>query len=142
MSTTDFFRARLDAMIDLRHPLAVLASRLPWTQIEANLAPVFAHADRAGRLDDDALQPQAQAQQWQAAVAGVADGTDLAGERDAIASRNSPGVGRGSSRSGRSTSSLSLMMIACFGSNKSAAAMRPTSRTKDENCLARACSLI
>ena len=27
MSTPDFFRARLDQMIDLRHPLAVLASR-------------------------------------------------------------------------------------------------------------------
>lgn len=50
MSTTGFFRARLDAMIDLRHPLAVLASRLPWAQIEANLAPVFAHANRAGRM--------------------------------------------------------------------------------------------
>jgi IS5 family transposase len=30
MSTPDFFRARLDAMIDLRHPLAVLAIRMPW----------------------------------------------------------------------------------------------------------------
>ena len=49
MSTTDFFRARLDAMIDLRHPLAVLATRMPWAQIEASLAPVFAHKDRAGR---------------------------------------------------------------------------------------------
>jgi transposase, IS5 family len=26
MSTPDFFRSRLDAMIDLRHPLAVLAN--------------------------------------------------------------------------------------------------------------------
>jgi IS5 family transposase len=51
MSTanSDFFRARLDSMIDLRHPLAVLASRMPWVQIEANLAPLFAHLDRAGR---------------------------------------------------------------------------------------------
>lgn len=49
MTTTDFFRARLDAMIDLRHPLAVLATRMPWPQIESNLAPVFAHLDRAGR---------------------------------------------------------------------------------------------
>lgn len=30
MATDDFFRARLDQMIDLRHPLAVLASRMPW----------------------------------------------------------------------------------------------------------------
>ncbi len=29
--TPDFFRPRLVEMIDLRHPLAVLASRLPWS---------------------------------------------------------------------------------------------------------------
>jgi hypothetical protein len=29
LATDDFFRARLDEMIDLRHPLAVLASRMP-----------------------------------------------------------------------------------------------------------------
>jgi IS5 family transposase len=52
MSTSDSFRSRLDAMIDLRHPLAVLATRLPWTQIEASLALVFAHANRAGRFVD------------------------------------------------------------------------------------------
>jgi hypothetical protein len=28
--TDDFFRNRLDQMINLRHPLAVLASRMPW----------------------------------------------------------------------------------------------------------------
>ena len=27
METTDFFRCRIDAMINLRHPLAVLATR-------------------------------------------------------------------------------------------------------------------
>jgi IS5 family transposase len=27
--TDDFFRNRLDQMIDLRHPLAVLANRMP-----------------------------------------------------------------------------------------------------------------
>ena len=37
-STDDFFRSRLDHMIDLRHPLAVLASRMPWQEIEASLA--------------------------------------------------------------------------------------------------------
>ena len=26
----DFFRNRLDQMIDLRHPLALLANRMPW----------------------------------------------------------------------------------------------------------------
>jgi len=49
MATDDFFRARLDQMIDLRHALAVLATRMPWAQIEASLAPVFAHRDRKGR---------------------------------------------------------------------------------------------
>ena len=49
MATDDFFRARLDQMIDLRHPLAVLAIRMPWQAIEASLAPVFAHRDRKGR---------------------------------------------------------------------------------------------
>ena len=54
MATEDFFRARLDQMIDLRHPLAVLASRMPWAQIEASLAPVLAHRDRKGRLSEGA----------------------------------------------------------------------------------------
>ncbi len=36
--TADFFRNRLDQMIDLRHPLAVLANRIPWQEIEASLA--------------------------------------------------------------------------------------------------------
>lgn len=40
--TDDFFRARLEQMIDLKHPLAVLASRLPWAQLESTLAPAFA----------------------------------------------------------------------------------------------------
>jgi transposase, IS5 family len=48
MSTDDFFRARLDSMIDMRHPLAVLATRMPWAQIEAALAPALAHKDRSG----------------------------------------------------------------------------------------------
>jgi transposase, IS5 family len=48
MSTDDFFRARLDSMIDMRHPLAVLATRMPWADIEAALAPALAHKDRSG----------------------------------------------------------------------------------------------
>ena len=50
MATDDFFRARLDQMIDLRHPLAVLAKRVPWSAIEASLAPRLAHRDKRGRL--------------------------------------------------------------------------------------------
>lgn len=49
MVTGDFFRARLDQMIDLRHPLAVLAGRMPWSQIEAALAPAFARKNRPGQ---------------------------------------------------------------------------------------------
>jgi len=60
METTDFFRSRIDAMINLRHPLAVLATRMPWEQIEATLAPKFEHKDRAGQLVDgqDMLGPK------------------------------------------------------------------------------------
>ena len=43
MTTPDFFRSRLDEMIELKHPLAVLATRLPWGAIEAALAPKLAH---------------------------------------------------------------------------------------------------
>lgn len=48
MNTTDFFRARQDQMIDLRHPLAVLARRIPWDRIEEQLSPFFAHKNRPG----------------------------------------------------------------------------------------------
>ncbi len=37
LMTDDFFRNRLDQLIDLRHPLAVLANRMPWQEIEASL---------------------------------------------------------------------------------------------------------
>lgn len=62
MATDDFFRNRLDQMIDLRHPLAVLAQRMPWQRIEAALAPALAHKNRAGkRVDDvDLFGPSAQ----------------------------------------------------------------------------------
>jgi IS5 family transposase len=45
MSTPDFFRSRLDAMVDPRHPLAVLARRLDWEQIETRIGPLFARQD-------------------------------------------------------------------------------------------------
>jgi IS5 family transposase len=35
-------------MIDLRHPLAVLAQRMPWDRIEEQLSALFAHRDRPG----------------------------------------------------------------------------------------------
>jgi len=54
MATDDFFRARLDGMVDPRHPLVVLASRIPWPQIEDTLAPALAHKDRKGRIVEGA----------------------------------------------------------------------------------------
>ena len=45
----DFFRSRLDQMIDLRHPLAILASRMPWQELEANIAGVLASRVRSGK---------------------------------------------------------------------------------------------
>jgi IS5 family transposase len=47
-ATDDFFRSRIDHMIDLRHPLAVLAARMPWQEIEALVAQVFSRKGRAG----------------------------------------------------------------------------------------------
>lgn len=46
-ATEDFFRSRIDHMIDLRHPLAVLASRMPWQQIEASVAHLFSRKARS-----------------------------------------------------------------------------------------------
>ena len=50
MQTPDFFRARIDAMINLNDPLAVLATRLPWEQIEASVAAKFERQERAGQI--------------------------------------------------------------------------------------------
>jgi IS5 family transposase len=49
----DFFRSRIDQMIDLRLPLAVLASRMPWQEIEASLAHNFARKVKSGKQIDD-----------------------------------------------------------------------------------------
>lgn len=74
--TPDFFRPRLAEMIDLRHLLAVLASRLPWAQIDAALAPYFARLERAGRLleQDDLFGPSLQLVGAGVAAYGVAAG--------------------------------------------------------------------
>lgn len=47
-ATEDFFRSRIDHMIDLRHPLAVLASRMPWQQIEASVSHLLSRKGRTG----------------------------------------------------------------------------------------------
>ncbi|MCX7231628.1 MAG: transposase, partial [Burkholderiales bacterium] len=49
IDASDFFRGRIDQMIDLRHPLAVLASRMPWQEIEASLDSQFARRVREGK---------------------------------------------------------------------------------------------
>jgi transposase, IS5 family len=50
MEAADFFRARIDVMINLNDPLAVLATRLPWAQIEAALQAKFERQHRAGQI--------------------------------------------------------------------------------------------
>jgi len=49
MSTPEFFRSRLEEMIDLHHPLAKLAAHLPWNQIESALAPSFSRKPLVGK---------------------------------------------------------------------------------------------
>ena len=48
-------------MINMSDPLAVLATRLPWAQIEASLAAKFERRVRAGQLleDQDMFGPTA-----------------------------------------------------------------------------------
>jgi len=50
MQAIDFFRGRIDAMINLNDPLAVLATRLPWKQIESAVAAKFEHQNRSGQV--------------------------------------------------------------------------------------------
>ena len=59
MFTPDFFRSRIDAMINLNDPLAVLATRLPWAQLEAAIAAKFARRERVGTVveTDDLFGP-------------------------------------------------------------------------------------
>jgi hypothetical protein len=45
-SSDDFFHSRIDQMIDLRHPLAVLASHMPCQEIEASLAKQLARKSK------------------------------------------------------------------------------------------------
>ena len=53
--TDDFFRSRLDQMIDSKHPLTVLASRLPWDKMELAAAPQFAHKERPLKQSDETI---------------------------------------------------------------------------------------
>jgi IS5 family transposase len=49
LATEDFFRLRLDVMLDLRQPLAVLSCRMPWQQLEASIAHLFVRKAKAGQ---------------------------------------------------------------------------------------------
>lgn len=60
-------------MIDHRHPLVVLATRMPWASIEATLAPMFERRVREGR---------------------VMEGVDLFGARAALAGTGASAAGR------------------------------------------------
>ena len=82
MTTPDFFRSRIDAMINLNDPLAVLATRLPWAQLEAVIAAKFARQARSG---------------------AVVEGMDLFGPTQAL-------VGAGVSGAGRPRLPLRLMI--------------------------------
>ena len=53
--TLDFFRGRLESMIDLQHPLAVLGTRLAWAQIEAELTPIWQRQRREGVLQQSLM---------------------------------------------------------------------------------------
>jgi transposase, IS5 family len=46
--TADFYRARLNGMVDSQHPLVVLSTRLLWAAIEQALAPNFQRKVRPG----------------------------------------------------------------------------------------------
>ena len=51
--TDDFFRSRIEQMIDYRHPLVVLASCLPWQTMQAGVAPQFAHKERPHQQSEE-----------------------------------------------------------------------------------------
>ena len=52
MATDDFFRSRLDQMIDTEHPLIVLSDRMPWDTIESALLPFFKRRHRPKKVQD------------------------------------------------------------------------------------------
>jgi len=50
-STPDFFRSRIDAMVDQKHPLFILASRMPWAQLETKLRAAKTPAEKPERSE-------------------------------------------------------------------------------------------
>ena len=72
--TLEFFRGRLDSMIDLRHPLAVLGTRLAQAQIEAELAPMWQRQRR-----ESVLQQSLMADLFDLTRGGGGEGVGVAG---------------------------------------------------------------
>ena len=70
-ATEDFFRLRLDHMIDLRHALAVLSSRMPWQQIET-----WEHLQARRQLRQDATHSRSPQRTVARQRAGAVAGTD------------------------------------------------------------------
>jgi ribosomal protein L19 len=50
MSPHHLSRSRIDTMMDMRHPLAVLVTLMSSAEIEPSLALLIAHMERAGRV--------------------------------------------------------------------------------------------
>lgn len=84
METTDFFRCRIDAMINLRHPLAVLATWLPRAVIEASLV----HLDSLRARSAPAIPRSLEVQEPGAMLARVAQPSKRLGASCAAGQRN------------------------------------------------------
>ena len=54
-ATEDFFYRRIGYTIDPRHPLAILASRMPWQVIEVLLAQITEGFYLIGAFEDDVI---------------------------------------------------------------------------------------
>ena len=50
MQAIDFFGSRIDVMFNMNDTLAVLATRLPWRQLEEAVATKFGHQNRTGEI--------------------------------------------------------------------------------------------
>jgi len=68
----DLYRQTLKEMVDPRHPLVVLAGRIPWDELEARIEPLIVRNLRSSRSvpQDDLFGPSLQ-------VAGVRGGVAL-----------------------------------------------------------------
>ena len=72
-SQADFFASPITAMINMQHPLAILATRFMWDEIEAAVKPSLAHQVRIGTISTV---------------------TDLLGSHDAITNAGVSAAGR------------------------------------------------